>query len=689
MGLQVPPRTAAEPTTSPLPAVSDVLTPRAIACGIILGLAVSLANMYFGLQAGTVNAMPMQSALLGSAILGAIQHRFPTSQPPVAPAEIALVEVIAGALGLAPFTSGFTSFLPALEFLTGDEDGPPVRFSLPQLLLWSLAICGLGIVAAAPFRRLFIHREPLRFPSATATGTLISILFGRPPAVTRAEPDDSSSSTRPVYRSVVTDPSGPTEHESPTHQLEQYSNTQPIKVLLLSLAFSALFSLVAHFVPALKHLPIFGHTLARDWLWEFDLSPAYFGYGIIIGPSINASTFLGAVLGWGILSPIAKHNGWTSGPVGDWENGSRGWILWVGMGLILGDSLVGIAWIVLKLCSSRASYVLQTIWAPWLRRSNGSPSEQTPLLPDSSDSNHPGGAATSAEDTDDWPDSSITTPTLVLWLAVALYVTYFACLGTAFREFIPSLATLLAAVLVPLAGFVSMRSLGETDNGAALAVGTIAQLIASLVVPSSSAQYMPANLLFGGVVEAGASQAAQHMGGLKTAYITQTPPRAVFWGQMVGSFAGALIATFLYRAYTTVKELPSGEFGIPDGYLYLVAARFLRQQGLPPGAIHFSIGALVLGAVLSAFRIMGSEPWWRPFVPSGIAMAIGMYIVPSITLPRALGSLIMIVGRRHLGFKDMSLLCCATGFILGQGIVSPLALLWDTLHIPTSDPSKV
>lgn len=147
------------------------------------------------------------------------------------------------------------------------------------------------------------------------------------------------------------------------------------------------------------------------------------------------------------------------------------------MWLILGDSLVGIAWIVLKLCSSRASYVLQTMLAPWLRRSNSSPSEQTPLLPGSSDSNHQGGAATSAEDMDDWPDSSITTPTLILWLAVALFVTYFVCLGTAFREFIPSLATLLAALLVPLAGFISMRSLGETDNGTALAVGTFLTIL--------------------------------------------------------------------------------------------------------------------------------------------------------------------------------------------------------------------
>lgn len=76
---------------------------------------------------------------------------------------------------------------------------------------------------------------------------------------------------------------------------------------------------------------------------------------------------------------------------------------------------------------------------------------------------------------------------------------------------------------------------------------------------------------------------------------------------MVGSFSGALIATFLYRAYTTVKELPRGEFGIPNGYLYLGTARFLRQQGLPPRAVDFSIRALVLAPVLGGFRTMGSE----------------------------------------------------------------------------------
>lgn len=45
---------------------------------------------------------------------------------------------------------------------------------------------------------------------------------------------------------------------------------------------------------------------------------------------------------------MAKHNGWAVGPVDDWDNGSRGWIFWVGIGLILGDSAVGLVWLITK-----------------------------------------------------------------------------------------------------------------------------------------------------------------------------------------------------------------------------------------------------------------------------------------------------------------------------------------------------
>ncbi|KAK3177530.1 hypothetical protein K4F52_009672 [Lecanicillium sp. MT-2017a] len=160
------------------------LTPRAVACGILLGSVVCLANIYFGLQAGMVSPMPMQSALLGFAIFQSIRPRLSQALTPM---ETTLIEVIAGSLGLAPFTLGLTSFIPALEFLTKPEENGPFKFTNDQLVLWAMATCGLGIIAAVPFRKLLILRESLPYPSATATGALIGILFKRPNIIARAK----------------------------------------------------------------------------------------------------------------------------------------------------------------------------------------------------------------------------------------------------------------------------------------------------------------------------------------------------------------------------------------------------------------------------------------------------------------------------------------------------------------------
>lgn len=73
-------------------------------------------------------------------------------------------------------------------------------------------------------------------------------------------------------------------------------------------------------------------------------SPAYIFIGMMVRPITTVYIVLGAVVGWGILSPIAKSKGWAPGPTADWETGSQGWINWVALGLILGDAAVGIIW---------------------------------------------------------------------------------------------------------------------------------------------------------------------------------------------------------------------------------------------------------------------------------------------------------------------------------------------------------
>ena len=153
--------------------------------------------------------------------------------------------------------------------------------------------------------------------------------------------------------------------------------------------------------------------------------------------------------------------------------------------------------------------------------------------------------------------------------------------------------------------------------------GRAAQCIIGLLVPASNSNHIFANLILSNVVEAGASQASQQIGGLKTAYMTRTAPRAIFYSQMIGSFAGAVIATLVYKIYTSVKTIPNEEFGIPEAHMWLVAARLIYQQGLPTRALDFAIGAFLIGAVFSILRILGSNHWWRGFVPSSVAIAIG------------------------------------------------------------------
>ena len=87
--------------------------------------------------------------------------------------------------------------------------------------------------------------------------------------------------------------------------------------------FKTIFS---YFVPQIHSIPIFGLPLARKWLWKLNPSPAYVGQGIIMGPATTLHMFLGAVIGWGVLSPLAKSRGWAPGPVENWTHGSKGWM---------------------------------------------------------------------------------------------------------------------------------------------------------------------------------------------------------------------------------------------------------------------------------------------------------------------------------------------------------------------------
>src|SRR5580704_17741445 len=71
----------------------------------------------------------------------------------------------------------------------------------------------------------------------------------------------------------------------------------------------------SYFFPVLSTLPVISSYMKRNYLWSLSLSPAYIGQGIIMVLPTTLSMLLGAILGWGILGPLAKARGWAPGDI--------------------------------------------------------------------------------------------------------------------------------------------------------------------------------------------------------------------------------------------------------------------------------------------------------------------------------------------------------------------------------------
>ena len=140
-----------------------------------------------------------------------------------------------------------------------------------------------------------------------------------------------------------------------------------------------------HFWPILRSVPIFGRGVADDWLWALNLSPGFFGQGIVTGLAISLHMFVGTLVGWVILAPLAKRKGWAPDPIDDWESGGRAWIIWISLSGLLADAIVNLIWLSVRpfwaaVCKQRAgisrsrSISDSHAWQP------GNLSPKTPLL---------------------------------------------------------------------------------------------------------------------------------------------------------------------------------------------------------------------------------------------------------------------------------------------------------------------
>jgi OPT family oligopeptide transporter len=618
-------------------------TLRGVLVGLAIGVVICFSNMYFGLQTGWVSGMAMPSALIGFAYFKVVAR---TLKLPFTPVENVLVQSVAGSVGTMPLGCGFVGVIPALNFLLKPEEGGPLDISLWKLIVWSVGICFFGVVFAVPLRREMIIREKLKFPSGTATALLIKVLHGEKdskPTTPHASNDRAGGPDE--TRGLLQDEHVETQGEEQDDDKDADWKAK-IRLLIIAFAGSALYTVSSYFIPQLHDIPVFGLPLATKWLWTLNPSPAYVGQGIIMGPATTLHMLLGAVIGWGILSPLAKHKGWAPGPVSDWTNGSKGWIVWISLAIMLADSLISLGWLVLRPLIALARTYYPTAketfhshtWRELLtldisrRQGYTSLPDGTSINPITAVKQH----LNESNEPDAPPDHLISTRTTLIGLVGSLVLCIVA-VHVSFPGLIPFRLTLLSLVLALLLSVMGVRALGETDLNPVSGISKLTQLVFALVTPTTGPGAKNAviiNLVAGAVSESAALQAGDLLQDLKCGHLIGAAPNAQFWGQMIGSAVGAVLSAVVYKLYTNVYTIPGGLFEVPTGYVWVFTARLVTGKGLPPMVGEWASGAAVIFAVGTMIRVWGTNRkqrglsgWWIDFVPGGIAVAVGTYCV--------------------------------------------------------------
>ena len=353
----------------------------------------------------------------------------------------------------------------------------------------------------------------------------------------------------------------------------------------------------------------------------------------------------------GRTSPRAGYwLGWASGKVDDWEKGSKGWIVWISLAIMLADSVISLGYIAFHPIVMHGGEYMREVrrhikrrdWKSLLeigtlKSSNGyapimgNEEPPTPLSETGSCSqDDPSVTPPSIDEVKDLPQPDAPPEHLVnnrtVWIGLVLSIIFcIASIRVTFGNLVPLYATITAVFMALILSIMGVRALGETDLNPVSGISKLAQLFFALIVPQSNKNSVLINLIAGAVSEAGALQAGDLMQDLKTGHLLGAAPNAQFWGQIIGSAVGAIISALIYRLYTSVYDVPGDLFQVPTGYVWIFTARLVTGKGLPPMATQWAFGAAVIFTITTIVRIVGAGKRWHPYIPGGIAVAVGKF----------------------------------------------------------------
>jgi OPT family oligopeptide transporter len=569
--------------------------------GMLTGALLTPCNVYSGLKIGWTFNMSVAAGLIGFAVWTFAARLINTRSWDLHENNINQTAASAAA---SIISAGLAAPIPALALLTGQT------LAFHVLSAWLFVVSLLGVIVAAALRNQLLVRERLPFPSGVVTAeTMSEIHQGGEEAHARLRLLALTASASAALKAIVT----------------SYGTTPVAPAIKGTLTTTSGKSL---------------NVTATNLGFALDPSVLMVGFGAIAGLRIGISILFGAVVGWGVLAPIALSNQWvqpgTPGSV--WFAPLVEWLLWPGATLMVTASLTAF---------------LISLARVITRKHHNVGDEQT--------------AETTAR------EMSIDVRTLAGAFAVVLVL---AVLAQTMIFAIGLFEAVLAVALSYVLAIVAARVSGETAITPIGALGKITQLTFGAISPGQVAT----NLMTANVTGGAAGQCADLMHDLRTGQLIGATPAFQIIAQVFGILTGAWVAAFTYLTLipSPATQLITPEWPAPAVATWKAVAEVLSEglSTMPPGLKEAIVVASIAGIALAILESMAPQAYLK-FIPSAPAMGLG-FVIP------AWNAISMFAGALAAAvfvwiFPDLArkrLVVIAAGLIVGESLTGVAAALW-------------
>ncbi len=670
---------------------SSELTLRAVVSGLFVGCLIGASNVTIGLKIGWTFGASITAAVISFALFSTVLK----SKKAYTSKENLISATAGSSAGTMASAGGFTAAIPALEMIRANNGLEPLGFG--ALALWAISVAFLGVHFAVPLRKQMVVVDKLKYPTGTAAAETIKAMY--------------ASGVEAVKKTKVL-----------------------LWTAIIAASVKLIYLVLEEFgIPTIENLSFnhFGlHSVAilgiaaHQLQLGVNLSPMMLGAGVLIGPKVGWSLFAGALVAWGVMTPILLDNGTVEiSPNIAAVNTALVHVQEAGSDAkraraqkVLDREMADAISRADRLVRNRAGEGITTIAAlrhfdapAELLRSAGMKPDQA-LMPATVLTNPP----------------TTTSPyrsgfNWVLWTGVALMITasftslgmQYKTIGRTFTSLISAakggdkgdddeddapdpypmkywivgmtLATILTATLAQLyfgipwyegvlavilsflIAAIAVRATGETDINPVGAMGKITQVVFGAISPGK----MQVNLMAAAITSAGASQAGDLMHDLKAGYMLKASIRRQVITQLVGVIVGVFAAAGTYRILKQVYEIPGPEFPGPAVYAWYKMAEVLAVglDALPEGALYGALVGAILGIILPLLGKFGPKSISK-WLPSPVAFGIAFMVPAVYSISMWLGAVLTSVyAKKHKEREEKYGASLASGFIAGEGLM--------------------